>query len=197
LTGIVAVALLIVGLTTGSMNDYLPSVDRIVAFVSDRAGQSAVGNYLGTLSTFLLMWFAGSVSSALDTGEGDSRRLAQIALGGGLACGLVAAVTFAMASASMGRAGSAAGISAEGATTLYDLRSSLIGETLPLTMALFVGAASAAILRNKVFPAWFGWLGVLAALASLSPVGYIGQLGPMVWIAIASVWLFVKGLSAG
>jgi hypothetical protein len=197
LTGIVSVALLIVGLTTIGMNDYLPSVDRVVAFLNDKAAQMGTWVYLGLLSAFLMVWFAGSVSSASDSGEGDAGRLARIAFGGGLAAGIVLALTFAMTSAAADRASSAGGISPEGATTLYDLRSSLVGAALPISLALFAGAAGAAILRNKVFPAWLGWLGVLAALAALSPVGYLGQVGPMLWIAIASIWLSVRGLSAG
>jgi len=197
LTGIVAVALLVVSLTTIGMNNYLPPVDSVVAFLDDNAAQMGTWVYIGLLSAFLMVWFAGSMSSAIDTGEGDTGRLARIAFGGGLATGIVMAVTFAMTSAAADRAGSAAGISREGATTLYDLRSSLTGAALPFALALFAGAAGAAIIRSGRFPMWFGWLGVLAALASLSPIGYLGQIGPMIWIAIASVWLFVQGLSAG
>jgi hypothetical protein len=197
LTGIVAVVLLIVSLTTIGMNNYLPSVDSIVTFLEDNAAQMGTWVYIGLLAAFLMVWFAGSLSSAIDTGEGDTNRLARITFGGGLATGIVIAITFAMTSAAADRAGSAGGgISPEGAPTLYDLRSSLVGGALPFTLSLFAGAAGAAIIRSGRFPAWFGWLGVLAALASLSPVGYLGQVVPMIWLAIVSVWLFVRGLSA-
>jgi len=198
LTGIVAVALLIVSLTTIGMNNYLPSVDSLVAFLDDNAAQMGTWVYIGLLAAFLMVWFAGSLSSAIDTGKGDAGRLARVAFGGGLATGIVMAVTFAMTSAAADRAGSAGGgISPEGATTLYDLRSSLVGAALPFTLALFAGAAGAAIIQSRKFPAWFGWLGVLAALASLSPVGYLGQVVPMIWLAIASIWLFVQEMSTG
>ena len=197
LTGFVAVTLLIVSLTMVGLNNYLPSVDSIVAFLDDNAAQMGTWVYIGLLSAFLMVWFAGSMSSTIDTGEGDAGRLAQITFGGGLATGIVMAITFAMTSAAADRAGSAAGISREGATTLYDLRSSLTGAALPFALALFAGAAGVAMIRSGKFPAWFGWLGVLAAVASLSPVGYLGQIGPMIWLAIASVWLFVRGLSTG
>jgi len=197
LSGVAAVALLIVGLTMTGMNNYLPSVDSIVAFLEDNSAQLGTWVYAGLLAAFLMVWFAGSVSTVIDTGEGDVGRLARIAFGGGLATGIVMAITFAMTSAASDRAGSLGGISPEGATTLYDLRSSLVGGALPASLALFAGAAGAAIIRSGGFPAWFGWLGILAALASVSPVGYLGQVVPMIWLAIASIWLFMRGLSAG
>jgi len=196
LTGILAVVLLIVSLTAIGMNDYLPSIDSIVAFLENNSAQASTYLYLGLLASFLMVWFAGTMSSAIAFGEGDTKRLARISFGGGLATGIVMAVTFAMTSAAIDRAGSAGGISREGATTLYDMRSSLVGGALPVTLALFTGAAGAAIMHSGSFPAWFGWLGVLAALFSLSPVGYLGQILPMIWLATASVWLFVRGLSA-
>lgn len=196
LTGIVAVTLLVSSLTAVGLNNYLPSVDYIFTFLDDNAAQMGTWVYVGLLAAFLMVWFAGSVSSAIDTGEGDTGRLARIAFGGGLATGIVMAITFAMTSAAMDRASNArSGISPEGATTIYDLRSSLIGGALPFALALFAGAAGTAIIRSGRFPAWFGWLGILAALASMSPIGYLGQVMPMIWLAIASVWLFIRGLS--
>jgi len=196
LTGLTAVALLIVSLTKIGMNNYLPSVDSVVTFLDDNAAQLGSWVYIGLLAAFLMVWFAGSVSSAVDTGDGNTERLARIAFGGGLATGIVMAITFAMTSAASDRAGIAGGgISPEGAITLYDLRSSLMGTALPLTLALFAGAAGAAIIQSDRFPSWFGWLGLLAALASLSPIGYLGQVVPMIWLSIASVWIFIQGFS--
>jgi len=197
LTGIAAVALLIGSLTTIGMNNYLPSVDSVFTFLNDNASQMGIWIYAGLLSAFLMVWFAGSVSSAIDTGKDNVGQLVRITFGGGLATGIVMAAIFAMTSAATDRAGSVGGISAEGAITLYDLRSSLVGAALPFTLALFTGAAGGAIIRSSRFPAWFGWLGVLAAIASLSPVGYLGQVVPMIWIAIASIWLFMRGLAGG
>jgi len=198
LTGILAVALLILGLTKIGMNNYLASVDSIVTFLDDNASHMGTWVYIGLLAAFLMVWFAGSMSSAVDTGDGETGRLARITFGGGLGTGIITAITFAMTSAASDRASVAVGsISPEGATTLYDLRSSLVGTALPLTLALFAGAAGAAIIQSDRFPRWFGWLGVLAALASISPIGYLGQVVPMIWLAIASVWLFIQGMSVG
>lgn len=198
LTGILSVALQIgVSLVIFMKTDYLPGADDIVTFLSGSGEQSYVWPYLGMLGAFMMMWFAGCLSSAIDIGGGELERLKLITLGGGLATGSVMAVTFAVTSVSLARAGTAAGISPAGATTLYDLQGSLFGQALPVTMAVFVGGASAAILRNKAFPMWFGWLGVLAALGALSPIGYSLALGSMAWIAVASVWLFVRGVPAG
>lgn len=193
LTGIVAVVLLILGLSMVGMNEYLPSVDQATAFLKNNAHEKGIWDYLGLVSSAFMVWFAGSMSSAVDTGEGDAGRLARITFGGGLAVGIVVAVAFATTVAAADR--SASGISPEEAVTMYDLRSGLTGAALPVSLGLFSGAAGAAIIRSGRFPAWFGWLGVLAGLAALSPFGYILQVGPLAWIAIVSVWLFVRGLA--
>jgi hypothetical protein len=183
-------------------NEYMPSAEQVTTFLNNNAHQMGslwdyLGwDYLGLVSSVFIIWFAASVSSAVDTGEGDAGRLAHLTFGGGLAVGIVVAISFAMIMAAADRSASASGISPEEALTVVDLRGSLTGAALPVSLALFAGAAGAAIIRSRRFPAWFGWLGVLAALAALSPFGYILLVGPLAWIAIASVWLFMRGLSA-
>jgi len=196
LTGLAAIALLIMTLTKIGMNDYLPSNEKITAFLDDHVGQMGIWVYVGLLASFLMVWFAGGLSSDLEKGNSNIGHLTRIAFGGGLATGIVMAIIFAIASAAFDRASVAGGgISPEGATTLYDLQSSLAGTALPLSLALFAGAVGVSIIQSNRFPLWFGWFGVLAALTSLSPIGYLGQVVPMIWLAIASVWLFIQGLS--
>jgi hypothetical protein len=197
LTGIVAMVLLLLGLIMVGLNEYLPSADQATAFLNNNAHLMGVWDYLGLLSSVFMVWFAGSLSSTLDTGEGDAGRLARIAFGGGLAAGIVVAITFATTVAAADRAASIGGVSPEQAITMYDLRSSLTGAALPVSLGLFAGAAGAAIIRSDRFPAWFGWLGIVAGLAAVSPFGYYLLIVAQVWIAVTSVWLFVRGLSAG
>ena len=113
-----------------------------------------------------------------------------------MASGLVLVAAFAVRSAAIGRAGAAGGISPEGAVTLLDLWGALMGEALPVSLAILVGAAAAASIRTAAFPAWFGWLSVLVALVSISPVGYIGQIAALVWMIMVSIWLFARGASS-
>lgn len=196
LTGVVATVLIVLAETLVSTGGYLPPADKIVAALNGSGSRASVGTYLGALSAFFLIWFAGSLRSALHEREGGAGRLSEVAFGGGVAAGLTLAIAFAVASAAIGRAGSPGSISPEGAVTLHDLRSALLGEALPLSLAVLVGASAAASIRTAVFPIWFGWVGVLAALASLSPVGYLGQIAALVWVATVSIWLSARKISA-
>lgn len=94
------------------MNEYLPSVDQATAFLNN-AHEKGIWDYLGLMSSAFMVWFAGSLSSAVDTGEGDAGRLARISFGGGLMVGIVVAITFATTVAAADRTATAGGVSPE------------------------------------------------------------------------------------
>lgn len=73
---------------------------------------------------------------------------------------------------------------------------------LPWALALFVAAASVAVIRTKVLAVWIGWVGALAALllvvgslwifaeddeAALSALGFIGLPLTVLWILAISI----------
>ncbi len=65
LTGIIAVVLFSIGAALLNIYEYLPTADKLAKILSDNAANVFAGGYIGTISAFFLIWFAGSVFSAL------------------------------------------------------------------------------------------------------------------------------------
>jgi hypothetical protein len=59
-------------------------------------------------------------------------------------------------------------------------------------MAAFIFAASLAIRRSAILPSWLGVFGYVAAAAALFSVIFFTMLLWLLWIAVASVTLFVR-----
>jgi hypothetical protein len=193
LTGLVFVALLVLGTALVGAYDYLPPADEIVDLLSNNSLRVSAGGYFGGISAFFLIWFAGSVRSALRQHEGGTERLTSLAFGGGVASGVAVATVFAIMLIAAQRAGAPGGIGTDGAVASYDLWSGLGGLVIPVTFAVFVGATAVASLRTGVFPAWLGWLSTVLALGLLSPVGYLFAVLALAWVAAVSIWLYARG----
>ncbi len=195
LTGAVTVVLMIVGTVLIGAYDYLPSADRAVEIFSDNPTQVIVASYLGLVSAFTLIWFAGSLSSALREREGGAGRLSMVAFGGGVASGVALAAGYSVLVTAGVRAGAPGGISPVGAVTLYDLYGSILGQMFAITMAAFIGASAVVSLRTGMFPAWFGWVSTLIAFGLLSPIGYLVLVLTPVWLLGVSISLYRRGAS--
>jgi hypothetical protein len=196
LTGLVAILLLLAGTVLIGLYDYLPPADNIANYLSTNPGRAAIGGYLGVVSAFFLIWFAGSVRAALREREGGNGWVSEAAFGGGIAGAVIAILLFTSIGSAALRAGAEGGITPIGAITLYDFWSQLGGLAYPVTMAVFIGATAVVSLRTSMFPNWFGWVSVLVALGLLSPISYIVISLGMIWVLAVSIWLYAKGGSA-
>lgn len=195
LTGLIALVLFSVGAALLGIYDYLPAAERLQKTLIDNATNIAVGGYLGSISAFFMMWFAGSVFSALREKEGGTGWLSMLAFGGGVASGVALAVGFSAILASGARAGAEGGITAVEAVTMYDLYSQVLGGGFAITMAVFIGATAAVTLRTLLFPKWFGWVSALIALGLLTPFAYAVLSVVLVWLLVVSIWLYWQGRS--
>ncbi len=195
LTGVIAVVLFGIGAALLGIYEYLPTADRLVEILSGNATNVLAGGYLGSISAFFLMWFAGSVFSALREREGGTGRLSMVAFGGGVTSGVALAIGFSAILASGARAGTEGGITPVEAVTMYDLYAQVVGGMLAITMAVFIGATAVVSLRTLIFPKWFGWVSALIAFGLLTPVGYAALALVLVWLLVVSVWLYGRGRS--
>lgn len=195
LTGAVSVVLVMVGAATFGVYDYLPSGDRLQGIFSDNPPKVYLAGYIGALSAFFLLWFAGSVYSALREREGGARRLSMVAFGGGVASGVALAVGYTAMVAAGARAGAPGGISPVGAVTLHDFYGQVLGQMFATTLAVFIGASAVVSLRTGMFRAWFGWVSALIAFGLLTPIAYIILALALVWLLMVSIWLFRRGAS--
>lgn len=196
LAGVVSVALMIGGSLIIGFFTYLPSAEQVGEFLNAHATQVSLGGYLGSLSAFFLIWFAASLRGDLRRHEGGDGRLSELAFAGGVASGAVMAVGFSLMSIAGQRAGSAAGITPQGAVILYDSASSIEGAAFAVTIAVTIGATGLLSIRKGAFPAWFGWLSAILALLLLSPIAYLALAVAVLWLVLVSIWLYGRRQSA-
>ncbi len=196
LTGLVALVLMIVGAVMINSYEYLKPPDEIVDKLEDDATLIQVASYLGVVSAFFLVWFAGSVRTWLRSAEGDPGRLSAVAFGGGVAGGACLLVGYGALAAAAARAGSDGGTSESLATALWDLNTTLLGTALPIALAVLVGAATVVAFRTSAMKRWQTWTSAVVALGLLSPVNWIFVAIGMLWVGVISIWLYVGEATA-
>jgi hypothetical protein len=195
LTGVVGVALIVAGAMVSGLFSYLPPADQLAEYLNSHAAAAALGGYLGMLSVFFLIWFAGSLRGSLRAREAGAGRIADLAFAGGVASALAIGLGFTLLSAAASRASSPDGISAVGAATTYDISSAIEGALFAVALAVMIEATAVVAYRHGAFPRWFAWVSSVLALGLLSPYSYIALVIAMLWLAVVSIWLFVGAQS--
>ncbi len=193
LTGAAALVLFSIGAALLGIYDYLPGAERLQEVLSENATNVFAGGYIGSVSAFFMIWFSGSVFSALRKVEGGNGRLSSVALGGGVTAGAALALGFSAILASGARAGAEGGITPIEAVTMYDLYGQVLGSMFAIAMAVFIGATAVVLLRTLIFPRWFGWVSALIAVGLLTPVAYAVLALVLVWLLVVSIWLYRRG----
>lgn len=196
LSGIVAVVAVLAAAIVTGMYYYLPSTDVLMDSLSANLTRITAGAYLGVLSSAFVMWFAGSLWEELRHHESGSGRLSGLAFAGGTSAGLSLGLGFAVLITASSRAGATGGIDPVGAIALYDLYGNLSGTLFAVTLSVMIGATALISLRRGAFPSWFGWISAVLAIILISPIGYIGLYIAILWLAVVSVWIYLRGRSA-
>jgi hypothetical protein len=188
LSGLLAVALLVASIIVTGFDsvDSNDSTQKVVDFWSDNDSKQVAGAFIGALATVPLLWFLGSLRSALRTGEGGTGRLSAIAYAGGI----VLAATAAVDSSIQFAVAESVGDVPAGVTQTLSVLYSDFFLGFPIGLGTLLLASSLAILRTKVLPAWLGWVALLLGIVSLTPVGFFAFLVVLAWIAVVSVVLF-------
>ncbi|UCD42766.1 MAG: hypothetical protein JSV69_03925 [Chloroflexota bacterium] len=197
LTGAVAVMLLVIGVITFNYYEFLPPGEELADFLNNNASQVAAGGYIGSLAAFFLIWFTGSVRSALVEHEGGTGRLSTVAFGGGIAAAIVLGISFIGIFAVGLRASAPGGMTAVGAVSMYDFWAQLTGQLFSIFMAVLISATAIVSLRSGLFPSWFGWLSVIVAIGLLTPFAYVLLAVAFIWVLVVSIWLYTKGAPVG
>ncbi len=203
LAGLVFVILVVVGAfitwtTPPSPDD---SFQDIAQYYQQHTGAIKAGAFLTGLAAVAFLWFLGSLWSTLRRSE-DTRRLATIATGGGIA-GLILAVTaYAVNATLVIVLDSRDALQAVNPKFFYTL-SGVIGGMGNFGVAVLVAAVGVAVLRTRVFPVWLGgpslliavgWIVAGLAVATNSSViftiGFVVFLLWLVWILLISFFMF-------
>ena len=176
--------------------EYLAAPEQLVEVFNSNSGGLMTAGYIGGLSAFLLIWFAGNLYRLLASGTSDSNWVAHVAFAGGLASGIILGIGFYTLLASGARATAPSGISQFEAVTLYDFYSTLLGVAFGMTMAVFMSGTIAVSRRSGLLPRWFDVLSGIVVIGLLSPLSYIFLVGALAWLIVMSVWLYRKTSSA-
>ena len=191
LTGVAAVVLWVVslfvveGVTNPPSENATP--ERALAYFREEEAGIFVSTFLFALGSLLFLWFVGSLRAVLAAAEGGVARVANIALGAGVAFALLT-LLFALPP-SVG-AFSEETIGPAAAEALWYLDDVFFVAAQFTAVPLLVATALVAW-RTGVLPRWLAVLSVLIALVLLVPLGGVFTLGLglPVWTIATSVLL--------
>ncbi|HEY8000471.1 MAG: hypothetical protein ACHQJ5_01190 [Vicinamibacteria bacterium] len=200
-TGIIAVILIIVGFGVGASG--LPDIDAAAdewsAFVADNQSQIQLGMAIGAIGIFFLIWFLGSLRSALRVAEGGTGRLSSIAFGGGLVGAAALTLTLTAFEAAAFRTDA----SPDTVRGLFDLSTVSAAPGMAGVTALFAATAIVGY-RHRPFAAPVAGFAALAAIAQplalgagLTDSGVFSGEGVLgLWVPIATFAVATIALSA-
>lgn len=197
LSGVAAIVIMLVGVILFNNYEFLPPAEKVVDFLNNNASSVYVGGYIASLSSFLFIWFAGSLRSTLIEHEGGNGQYSNIAFGGGVAASVVLGISFVGILTSALRAGTGDGITPIGAITMFDFYGQLAGQLFALFIAVLITATSVISLRTGIFPSWFGWVSLVVAFGLLTPLAYAVLGFAILWLLVVSIWLYIRGASRG
>jgi hypothetical protein len=190
LTGVVFVVLFVAAaILIGEGVDPEDGVEEVLEYYDDNEGAIFAGSALGGLAGVFLIFFGGVVRRVLRDAEGPGHTLSAVAFGGAIALAVAIAVG---ASLSIALAESFDDIDPVAAEALNALGWNYY-IPFALGMATFTLASGISIVRHGALPAWFGWVAVVLGILDVTPVGFFAFLASLLWILIASVWLYREG----
>lgn len=189
LTGVVFFVLIAV---TFALSNDTPNTDSSTAdtagYWSAHDSRLIAGAIVGTFAVIFLVWFGGSLRSALMRAEGGEGRLSTLAFAGvliiGISGGIANSLQFTVAD-------TVGDVPAASTQTL-----SVISEDffLPFLAGIVILLFASAIctLRFGALPKWLGWAAIVIGIATVTPAGFIGFLASFVWLLVVSIVLFLR-----
>jgi hypothetical protein len=194
LSGVVFFVLIAVsfGLSNDTPDTDSSTVDT-VSYWSAHDTRLIVAAIISTFAVIFLIWFAGSLRSALLQAEGGQGRLSMLAFAGiltiAISGGIASALEFTVADT----------VNDVPATVTQTL--SVLSEDffLPFVAGgvVLLLASGLAALRFGALPRWLGWASIAIAILSVAgPAGFIGFLLTIIWVLVVSIVLYTQGAQA-
>jgi len=204
--GIAFVVLVVVAaLIGGTPPKPTDSGAKIVSYFRDNQNALKVGAYLNGLAAVAFLWFLGSLWTRLRRAEVTGSRLSVIALAGGIASLVFAAI----ASGSVAFVALYVGDLGAGVAQVFYLFATVILALSAFALAVFTSATSVMILRYPIVEKFLGWagegiavlwlvagIGVADNNTAIHTVGLIAFLVWAGWILILTVLLLTRDLAA-
>ena len=192
LTGVVAVALWIVGIVVieGTADRSGESAAEVLAAFDEDGTSILVGAFLFALGTAFFVWFLGSLRAAFLAAEGTPGRLTAVAFAGGV--GKAVFDLAVMGTLAAGAIAADEGDFAPEAAQAVAAIDTAFFVGAEFMAAVFMSAAAFVVVRTRVLPVWLGWLAAVIAVGVLViPIGWAFLLfGLPLWVLLASVLLW-------
>jgi hypothetical protein len=171
MTGVIAVILFIAGFLIfgADMPGTDATADEWAEFFTDNRDSVQIGVTVASVGLFFLVWFLGSLRSAIATAEGGAGRLASIAFGGGLAGATIFLVAFSATAAAALRPDE---LDPTVTRALNDFALLTGGPAAAAITALF-GATAIAGYRHGALPAPVAGFSALAAICQPLAFGVV------------------------
>jgi hypothetical protein len=202
-TGIGFVVLIVAAMFFGSPPDFGASADEVSRYYRDDQRSIQTSALVFTAALAFLLWFLGTLHSALTDAEPNGASLATIGFGGGLVAVVLLVVSLSLV---VGAAFRPEETPPELTRAIDDL-SFLVLASGACSLLVFFAATGAAILRTDALPRWLGSLAALVAVlqalgagavfkdsgpfAADGVFGYAAFFSFLAWILVASVVLAV------
>jgi hypothetical protein len=167
-TGI-AFPLLFVGaafLIGGAGGDTVDPADVVAGRLEDNLVMLGVGTAVAALAAVALLWFSGSLRTALRVAEGGQGRLSAVAFG----AGVIGAAMILVGALTAGSAGFELADyqgNAEGARAVYGISFVFPFFGVAISLGALLLATGLVSLRTGLFPAWLGWSGAVLGVIFL------------------------------
>jgi hypothetical protein len=195
LTGIVAVALWVVGVIVESSTEYSEkdTPEEILAVFQGDTNTLLAAGVIFAFGVVFFIWFLGSLRAALYSAEGGVGRLSSIAYGSGM---LAALCLLLQVAPTLQGAVDEDDLSADTAQSLHSMGEAFfVGAELTL-LAMFA-AVGLLLLRTRVLPIWLGWASLaVALLLAIIPIGWAGVVWAFpLWTIVTSVLLYLRAQS--
>lgn len=185
LTGILFVVLVIVAFAVGGETpDVDDSARKVVDFYVDNDSQQQIAAGLLALGCVALLFFLGSLRTALRAAAGDEGGLSTVVLVGGV---MIAVGVSIFAGIGFTLGDTADDLPASATMALNALNSDLFFPVAVGTAVFNLGLALA-ILRHGGLPRPLAWLALLVGIAGLTPAGFFAFVATgivVVWASIA------------
>jgi hypothetical protein len=190
LTGVVFFVLIAI---TFALSNDTPDTDSstadTVGYWSAHDSRLITAAIVGTFAVVFLIWFGGSLRSALRRAEGGDGRLSNLAFAGILVVG----ITGAIGSNLMFVVADTVGDIPDTATQTLSVISEDFFLPFVAGSALLMFASGISALRYGGLPRWLGWVAIAIGIVSVTPLGFVGFIASFIWVLVVSIALYLAG----
>lgn len=170
------------------------TTEQLLQFYQDNEFAVTWGAYIVvTVGGLGLLWFLGSLRSALRRAEGGTGRLSAIAMAAGTGSLLLLLGAVGVFVSTAFNAVDPGNVNFQFDMSTHEM---VVGAGFGLFIfhlvlaGALVAATSVVSIRTAVFPKWLGWVGTLLALALLFPlVSFFALFALFAWVVVIAVFL--------